>query len=465
LPNNTRVLTASRDSTVLQWDVASGESLDLTLKHPGGVRSLDISTDGRQAITVCQVIEGTDVATSESNYHRLCWWDLDTATLLGHQDVYDQTVSSIAFSRDNQSALVVSATGGAGGQVYRWDLDSEIYRRLWRDNVKRGAIWSAAESNEPGYVLTVGGSYARLWSQDEGTLVQSLSPHGPLNSVCFSPDGTLAVTASSDGTVKIWQLDDQVRRGYVVGKIPAAHGKGGTPHAVNSAVFWPDTNGAKSILLTAGDDGTARLWQLEDGKPQLQDGQLKPLAELSGHQGPVTQAVFSRDGRMIATVSLDGAARVWDWDPAVPETVKSRLEISADTGQSLGLHCADFSPDGSKLVIGGGDTAVKVFDLSDPEQPEVLEGHTASLTSVAFSPNGKRIVSGSQDRMVRVWDAENYTSVLSLNRHTGEVTSVEFSQQGDRILSSSADKSAILWMTLPFEVPEHESDPVEESAE
>src|SRR5271157_4742570 len=63
-------------------------------------------------------------------------------------------------------------------------------------------------------------------------------------------------------------------------------------------VFAPDGR-----LVTAGEDGTARVWDLK--QPQAQ-----PLV-LRGHEGLITALVFAPDGRLV-TAGEDGTARVWD---------------------------------------------------------------------------------------------------------------------------------------------------------
>ena len=403
LPDGRHLLTASQDYTVMRWDVPSGKLLiDLTLKHPGGVRAMDVSSDGARAVTVCQNAAATSGQSADIDAYRLSLWNLEDSKLLGSQT--SQKITSIALNHDDRSALFV-ADAGSGGQLFRWEFESDQYRPLWNDRIRPGAVWAVATSSEPGEIVTVGGSHARLWQEDDGELVQSLSPHGPLNSASFSPSGKLAVTASRDGAVKIWNVEEQNPHGRVVWKIPVAHGEAGAPRAVNSAIFGPRPADGDAYLLTAGDDGTARLWRLGEGvEPKL-------LSTLSDHKGAVRQAVFSHDGHQIATASSDGTARIWD--ASDPTHVTMARLISGEGTQALGWRCIDFAPDGSRLVIGGEDNTAQIWNLRDMERSILLEGHAASLTSVAFSPDGMRVVSGSSDGIARVWDADSGQPLLS----------------------------------------------------
>ena len=65
------------------------------------------------------------------------------------------------------------------------------------------------------------------------------------------------------------------------------------------------------------------------------------------------------------------------------------------------------SPNGKKIVSGGADKTIRIWDARTGIQiGEPLTGHTDSVSSVAISPNGKKIVSGGRDGTIHIWDAE-----------------------------------------------------------
>jgi len=177
------------------------------------------------------------------------------------------------------------------------------------------------------------------------------------------------------------------------------------------------------------------------------------LKNLMGHTGYVYSVAFSPDGKRIVTGGGDplkpnqpGEVKVWDAD-----TGTEKLALKGLTGS---VYSVCFSPDGKRILTGSWDNTARVWDADTGTEKLALKGHTGYVFSVCFSPDGKRIVSGSweldwQRRAlpgeVKVWDAETGTEKLALKGHTNAVTSVCFSPDGKRILTGSADRTARLW--------------------
>ena len=101
------------------------------------------------------------------------------------------------------------------------------------------------------------------------------------------------------------------------------------------------------------------------------------------------------------------------------------------------------------LAESGGDV-VRLYNVATGTEVAVLKGHTRPPWCVAFSPDGKRVVTGGgADETVRLWDARTGQEIMTIGRHPDEVTSVTFSPDGRRIVSTSDDGDVRVWDATP----------------
>ena len=107
-----------------------------------------------------------------------------------------------------------------------------------------------------------------------------------------------------------------------------------------------------------------------------------------------------------------------------------------------------FHPDGRRLASGGTDRLVKTWDLAGG-QPLAFRGHGGWVTSLDFSPDGVRVVSGGglvgQDRSVRVWDAATGRQLRSYEGHRAPVVGVRFRPDGRHVVSFGLDATVRVW--------------------
>src|SRR5262249_50817388 len=149
-----------------------------------------------------------------------------------------------------------------------------------------------AEFSPDGATLATGSAdrTARLWDAHTGNpLLVFAGPQKDVSCVAFSPDGSRLAASSSDGSVRTWDT----RTGN-----PLLELKGDEFYAVHAVAFSP----AGGRLAADTRDGV-----------KLRDALTgDELLELKGPTGPVTGLCFSPDGALLATVSQDRTARVWD---------------------------------------------------------------------------------------------------------------------------------------------------------
>ncbi len=250
-----------------------------------------------------------------------------------------------------------------------------------------------------------------------GKLVQ-VAHDDPIVAARFSPDGRLMITAGRDKRARIWD----VATGKLVVEIVHAS-------PVNAAGFTPD--GAR--VLTAAEDGTATAWDAVTGKravvfdPGASNLQLRAI-------------VASGDGRFVATMSLDDG--VWLWDATTGKLVFALRPRGKAEGFQIGKPCA-FSPDGARLAIGDATGALQIFDTKTGKLV-ASASHRARINSVTFSADGMRVATASDDHTAVAWDAAT-GRVLATAHHDAPVNDGAFSPDGTLLATAANDKLAAVW--------------------
>jgi serine/threonine protein kinase len=208
---------------------------------------------------------------------------------------------------------------------------------------------------------------------------------------------------------------------------------------VNSIVINPKGN----ILVTASDDKTIKLWN-------LQTGEL--IHTFFGHSAPVNAVAISPDGRMLVSGSLD--RKVIEWKLDKREMIR---EFYSDFGSPYshrygGVHSVAFSCDGGAIASASGDKSIKIWNQHNGQLVQKLVGHSGKVLSVSFRPQSTILASGSADRTIEIWRIGIQENIRTLRGHSNSVCSVEFSQDGKTIVSGSADSTVKLWNAETGEV-------------
>ncbi len=112
-------------------------------------------------------------------------------------------------------------------------------------------------------------------------------------------------------------------------------------------------------------------------------------------------------------------------------------------GHTEGVYGVAVTADGRTAVSGGGDSTVRVWDLTGG-RCTILEGHTGTVLTVAVTADGRTAVSGSGDNTVRVWDLIGGRCTV-LEGHTGKVISVAVTADGRRAVSGAEDNTVRVW--------------------
>ena len=306
-PNGKTIASGSWDGTIQLWHVSIDNAkipIRTLAGHSGAVWSVAISSDGK-------------LLASGSADKTIKIWNLQTGELQKTLKGHAAGVFSIAFSPDNS----LIASGSFDKTVKLWNIKqgkSEKYQRY---------SYAHSRGNSYGY------SYEYSYAYSHGFPTRTLLGHTQeVQSVAFSPDGQTLASGSTDGTVKLWNVN--------TGK--AFRTLSDHTDAVWSVAIAPDGK----TLASGSWDRTVKLWNLETGKIQR---------TLRGHSKQVHSIAFSPDGRTIASGDLGGTIKLWS---ARHGCQKGTLKGHSDSVE------ISFPEDGKTMITGSFDDTIKLWTLS-----------------------------------------------------------------------------------------------------
>lgn len=227
-------------------------------------------------------------------------------------------------------------------------------------------------------------------------------------------DTAFMTSASTDMTVKVWQLKD--------GWTPDPYHCVATLTGHTSAVLCLDTLAGRR-LMSGSADNSLRLWCIEravaasHGIHDFDIGEKALLSTLRGHRRRVN-CVKTLDATQVVSGSHDNTVKAWDLF-----TSKCIGTLKAHNGF---VWCLSRMIGQEKLLLsGGGDNLIKIWDLTSGKCEAVLDAHMTARAVNSLEPlDSRSFVSASSDKQLRIWDIRKMKTTRILTGHTDYIRCV-----------------------------------------
>lgn len=461
----------SETNTVRVFDTASGRDALPPLADHGGsaVRSIVFSPD--RGLVAVASMDGRAVVYDAATGGQL-------AVLEGHQS----GAVRVAFRED--SSAIATGDGQGTVRIWTWPKPGDPIVLAGQEHGQALVMF-----DPEGRLLAYGDKTSRLFDSTTGDLVREFDGHGSwVIDARFTPDGRRLVTASVDGTARVWDVPS----GREVAHL--RHGDGVYRAALNpsgdvvataagtsmrlfrlaeqqllptdttdwmlDALYLPDGR----TVAAAGQDHQVTIWDVESGDV---------VARLKGPPVPIQRIDVDRSGTYVSAATEDGTVWVWDWRKrtvvAQRKLMSSALDVHFDpSGEVLVVagtqvlawrwrtgdeprefyntlgYAATFSPDGQYIAVAQGSN-VEVWRADGTLPERTMFGHNGEVTNLAFSPDSARLVSTALDGTARIWRVQDGELLLTLEPRQGAVAAAAFDDGGHRVVTGGLSGAISVW--------------------
>jgi WD40 repeat protein len=335
-------------------------------------------------------------------------------------------------------------------------LFGALHSHLERTILGVGAEPSVVAVSAKEEILVAAGRNVLVYEPGKRQVRARLTHGAGVGAAQFNRDGTRILTAAGDGKARVWPASGGAAtmelahaEEVLAALYDPAEQRIATGSRDDTAVIWDAASGAKlhtlrhegDVVDLAWDPSGTRLYTLTRIKLRAFEAATgRPVLEIPAEAAARRQfrsMSISRDGARLATVSLAGAAQLWN---AADGSAVGTLQHGRSDVRS-----ASFSPTDDLLATTGSDLRVVVWDSARGHQVYSQLDHNSVVTGAAFSGDGSRLMTWSSDNSARVYSACDGRELAVLQGHTQDISTAAFTADGCGVVTGSGDATARVW--------------------
>ncbi len=404
------------DQTVRFWGLKTFQALK-TLELTFTVQSLSYSPDGT-----------TMLVAGDSSHLEIR--DCSSGKLKTRLPVIAKQIRQVCYSPDGTMFAVCT------------DQNVQIWDAIHHTNLLTVAGWTMDFAPDNQHIV-VGSGMARVYKINTGTAIQQIAPHWSfMSTFALSPDGCYIVTGGLNGSLRIWDTQNQ----------QVLHNLEAHSASILRLAFSPDGE----QFASASRDNTVYVWETKTGKrkQQLEDTpeRVKSLAfaatrlalgmgrmrlwdfSTGTHQEfgqGIEQIAADPSGQYLLTAQGFSSLTLWD--------VSSLVKIWDSSHAAANTYCLAFDSTGNYFAIGTDDHSAWIGETATGKILQHFKSKDTNTQSLAFSPDGYWLATAGDDGTIQIWEIVTQQEHLRFYTPNNPHYTIKFSPDATRVYAGSVD--------------------------